>query len=227
MLNWGTIECMFEELHKENFEYVVLRNYEEIDEDNFYLSGHADIDFLTSNGKKFAKIIKAVPRFIEDDGIHYKVMIAGTEVVIDARSVGDGYYDSRWEKNILLNREMKDDRFFVTDSINYYYSLVYHAILQKKALTDDYLNRLNIMAHNLGISATNEQQHLRVLKQFMKKHNYFYTYPYDIHVPLRKELIDEAMLKKQKNVIIRDIKIKALQTGSKIKRTILRDNRSI
>lgn len=227
MLNWEKIEYMFEELHKENFEYVILRNYEEIDEDNFYLSGHADIDFLTSNGKKFAKIIKAVPRYIEDDGIHYKVMIAGTEVAIDARSVGDGYYDSKWEKKMLLNREMKDERFFITDSINYYYSLVYHAILQKKALTDDYLNRLNIMAHNLGISATNEQQHLRVLKQFMKKYNYFYTDPYDIHVPLRKELIDDAMLKKQKNVIIRDIKIKTLQMGSKIKRTILRDNRSI
>lgn len=79
----------------------------------------------------------------------------------------------------------------------------------------------------MGISATNEQQHLRVLEQFMKKYNYFYTDPYDIHVPLRKELIDDAMLKKQKNVIIRDIKIKTLQMGSKIKRTILRDNRSI
>lgn len=101
MSGWNRIEEMFEQLHKANFRYIILRNYEEIEADNFYSSGHADIDFLTSNGHQFAKTIGAYPRFAEDDGIHYKVMIAGTEVVIDVRSVGDGYYDIHWEKEML------------------------------------------------------------------------------------------------------------------------------
>lgn len=221
MPEWNTIDEMFLQLNKEKYPYVILRNYEEMEEDSFYSSEHPDIDFLTTDGKKFAKIIKAYPRFVKDDGIHYKVMIAGTEVTIDARSVGDGYYDVRWEKKILSNRRLKNERFYIADDINYYYSLAYHAILQKKGLTADYLERLNSMAQNLQITAMNEQQHLKALEQFMRANMYFYTLPYDIHVPLRKEMVDSSMIKEQRNVKIRDIKIKLMQLGSRLKHTIL------
>lgn len=222
MLAWNHIEEMFEQLHKANFRYIILRNYEEIDADNFYSSGHADIDFLTSNGHQFAKTIGAYPRFAEDDGIHYKVMIAGTEVIIDARSVGDGYYDIHWEKEMLSRRKLRENRFYIADDQNYYYSLVYHAILQKKALANDYLVRLNAMAKDLNILATTEHEHLNALERFMKEKGYFYTLPYDIHVPLRKELVDQTMVKKQMNIFIRDAKIKLMQMGSRVKHTILR-----
>ncbi len=222
MPGWNQIEEMFEQLHKANFQYIILRNYEEIDADSFYSSGHADIDFLTSNSHQFAKIIGACPRFLEDDGIHYKAMIAGTEVVIDVRSVGDGYYDVRWEKEILSQRKLKENRFYIADEKNYYYSLAYHAILQKKALADDYMVRLDAMARRLNIQASTEQEHLSALEQFMKEKGYFYTLPYDIHVPLRKELVDQTMIKKQMNVSVRDAKIKLMQMGSRVKHTILR-----
>lgn len=222
MSGWNHIEEMFDALHKANFKYVILRNYEEIDADNFYTSGHADIDFLTSNGHQFAKVIGASPRFVKDDGIHYKVMIAGTEVVIDARSVGDGYYDAHWEREILSRREWRENRFYIADDLNYYYSLVYHAILQKKALANDYLVRLNAMAAALNIRAVTEREHLKALERFMKEKGYFYTVPYDIHVPFRKELVDQTMVKKQMNVSLRDGIIKLMQTGSRVKRTILR-----
>lgn len=222
MSGWNHIEEMFEQLHKANFKYIILRNYEEIDADNFYSSGHADIDFLTSNGCQFAKIIGAYPRFVEDDGIHYKVKIAGTEVVIDTRSVGDGYYDAHWEKEMLSRRKLKENRFYIADDQDYYFSLVYHAILQKKALANDYLVRLNAMAKDLNIQASTEQEHLSALEGFMKEKGYFYTLPYDIHVPLRKELVEQTMVKKQMNVSIRDAKIKLMQMGSRVKHTILR-----
>lgn len=222
MSGWNRIEEMFEQLHKANLKYIILRNYEEIDADNFYSSGHADIDFLTSNGRRFAKIIGAYPRFVEDDGIHYKVMIAGNEVVIDARSVGDGYYDARWEKEMLFRRKLKDNRFYIADDQNYYYSLVYHAILQKKAIANDYLVRLNTMARDLNIQASTEQEHLSALEGFMKENGYFYTLPYDIHVPLRIELVNQTMVKKPINVSVRDTKIKLMQMGSRVKHTILR-----
>ena len=222
MPGWNSIEEMLDALHKKDCRYVILRNYEEIDADNFYSSGHADIDFLTDRGKAFARIIQARPRFDTDDGIHYIVVIAGSQVVIDVRSVGDGYYDARWEKTILTARQLVDGRFYAVDPMNYYYSLTYHAILQKKALADDYLKRLNLMAKELSIPAASEQQHLKALERFMKEHRYFYTLPYDIHVPLRRELIDTAMVKKQGNVAMRDAKIRLMQIGSRIKRRILR-----
>ena len=45
MAGWNHIEEMFEQLHKTNFRYIILRNYEEIDADNFILPG---MQILTS-----------------------------------------------------------------------------------------------------------------------------------------------------------------------------------
>ena len=222
MLGWNTIEEMFDALHNAKEPYIILRNYEEIDADNFYTTGHADIDFLTRNGKRFAKCIHAYPRFTSDDGIHYEVLIAGTEVVIDVRSVGDGYYDANWERALLHNRVLLDERFYIPDKENYYYTLVYHAILQKKELAVDYLFRLNKMAEYLGIQAKTEQEHLTALERFLKEKGYYYTIPYDIWVPRRRELIDLKMIKRQMNVRKRDICTKLLQFGSKVKRFIVR-----
>lgn len=130
---WKNIQEMFQALETNNCNYVIMRNYEELLNDNFYCSGHADIDFLTDDVNKFVKVLKAFPRFIEDDKIHYLVDIDGTEVIIDVRTVGDDYYCKKWEKEILKNR-IRINNWYVTDSENYYYSLVYHAILQKKNL---------------------------------------------------------------------------------------------
>lgn len=223
MPGWNTIEDMFLRLNNKNWPYVILRNYEEIEEGSFYSSEHPDIDFLTTDGRKFAQIIQAHPRFVKDDGIHYKVVIAGTEVMIDVRSVGDGYYDAKWEKNILSDRILKNNLFYIVDDMNYYYSLAYHAILQKKALTAEYLGRLNQMALGLQITAMNERQHLDALAYFMKEKAYCYTIPYDIHVPLRREMIDGTMIKYPINVKMRDAGIKLMQLGSKVKRAIFPD----
>lgn len=222
MMGWNTIDEMFTTLHNAKEEYIILRNYEEIDADNFYTSGHADIDFLVRNGKRFAKRIQAYPRFNSDDGIHYKVLIAGTEVIIDVRSVGDGYYDANWERALLRNRMLLDGRFYISNQVDYYFTLIYHAILQKNELAADYLYRLNNMASDLGIQAKTEQEHLIALERYMKDRGYCYTIPYDIWVPLRQELIDTKMVKCQMNVYIRDISTKLLQFGSKVKRHIIR-----
>lgn len=221
MTEWRSIEEMFAALHAANMKYIILRNYEEINADNFYTPGHADIDFLTTNGYRFANLIHAVPRFSQNDGIHYKVIIAGTEVAVDARSIGDGYYDTKWERDMLRNRTMADNRFYVMDEKNYYPSLVYHAVLQKNCLADDYLRKLNQMASSAGISAATEEEHLMELKQFMMEHGYHYTLPCDIHVPLRTDLVDSSMIRKYLSVSLRDTKIKVMQIGSKIKHRMI------
>ena len=167
MKSWNSLEEVFESLHNSNCEYIILRNYEELDDDNFYMSGHADIDFLTLNHQKFADAIGAYPRFLEDDGVHYKINIRGTEVIIDVRTVGDGYYDTNWQKLLLKTKILHDERFFIAKSDAYYYSLVYHAILQKKETSAEYLNRLNQMAKEQDIPACTEKEHLKKLEEYM------------------------------------------------------------
>lgn len=219
--NWDSLSGMFHSLHRNKCEYIVLRNYEELYDQNFYLSGHADIDFLVADYRSFVEIIHAIPRFEVDDKIHYMINIAGTKVIIDVRSVGDDYYDKFWQKAMLKNRYLYDSRFYVTDEKNYYYSLAYHAILQKKALSSDYLERLNAMANHLGIPAITEEEHLMQLNRFMRANNYHYTYPLDIWVPLRITHIDQNLVRKNAPVYMRDLRIKMLQLGSNIKHKII------
>ena len=218
---WENIEEMFAALHNAKCKYVILRNYEEIDAENFYTSGHADIDFLTKDSKCFAQAIHAFPRFISDDGIHYLVNIGGTEVVLDVRSVGDGYYDCKWENMILSKRSFFDKRFYIPDEENAYYSLVYHAILQKQELSEEYLGRLNRMALQCGVVAATKEEHLAALECYMDEKGYRYTVPYDVWVPLKTEYIDPVKVKKEFPIYLRDMKTAAWQFGSKVKHKLL------
>ena len=85
---------------------------------------------------------------------------------------------------------------FINNKQDYYYSLVYHAILQKKELSFDYLYRLNDMAKSLSIKAFDEKIRIISLIEFMQSNHYAFTYPYDIWVPLRVEFIPNKMFNK-------------------------------
>lgn len=221
MFSWNNIRDMFDELDASRCSYLILRNYEEITESNFCCTGHADIDFLVSDNRKFVSVLHAFPRFAEDDGIHYIVNISGEEVIIDVRTVGDGYYATNWQKEMLACKVAHVFGFFTMDAENYYYSLVYHAILQKTELSDEYLIRLNDMAADLEIPAKNADEHLERLNEFMEKHGYYYTFPYDIWVPLNVQLIDTTRVKKGIKVYTRDIKIWLMRIGSRIKHKLI------
>ncbi len=218
---WSRISDVFNALNDSDILYVVLRNYEELSDENYYMSEHADIDFLTDNRARFAKIIGAYPRFVSDDHIHYFIKINDVDVVVDVRETGDGYYDIKWQTGIL-NHRTKTNEYYVPDPENYYYSLVYHAILQKEELSEEYLSRLNRLAETINIAAFTEENHLENLHQFMVENGYCYTIPYDIWVPLQKEKIDTKMIKKQLNVRIRDIRQTALDIGSRIKHSVIK-----
>lgn len=218
---WASIYEMFQALEVNNVNYVILRNYEELLNDNFYCSGHADIDFLTDDVNKFIKVLRAFPRFIEDDKIHYLVDINGTEVIIDVRTVGDDYYCKKWEKEILKNRT-RINNWYVTDSVNYYYSLVYHAILQKKEFADDYKEHLAVMAKELGFEARELSEHIQILVSFMQKNRYYFTYPNDFWVPLNVNYVPNKMVKKVYKIYYRKVKSELIKRLVYVKRNILK-----
>lgn len=218
--SWSNINEFFDALNK-RCNYVILRNYEEITETNFLCEGHADIDFLTDDVCIFVDTMKAYPRFVTDDLIHYFVNISGIEVEVDVRHVGDDYYCKKWELKMLESKK-RINNFYVLDDINYYYSLIYHAVLQKDFLSNEYKKRLYRMAQNNMITANSETEQLNELIKFMKKHSYIFCYPDDYCVPLRVNLVPSKMVRKYYKVVIRKIKWKTLGKLSKIKRKILR-----
>ena len=124
MFNWTSIEEFF--LAIQGLDYVVLRNFETIYSD-ITDTNHPDIDILCSDRKAMLDLVQSDSRTNKtNDYIHRKILIADREVALDIRCVGDGYYDARWEENILTNRVMWNNLCYVPAEKDYFYSLLYH-----------------------------------------------------------------------------------------------------
>ena len=49
--NWESLTAVLKAM-EEAGPFIVLRNYEELDDENYFMSGHDDIDFLVTDDKK-------------------------------------------------------------------------------------------------------------------------------------------------------------------------------
>lgn len=174
------IRSLFSKIN-EDCSYIVLRNFEGFFDD-ILLPGHEDIDFLCGSSKDRDKIIKAfqaVTRAGYDDGYHYFWDYNGIKITLDLRIVGDGYYDKKWQKNMLKSRKYDDRGFFVPDDENYYYSLIYHALYQKEAFPEDYFQKLKLLKPTSNSSASDYENDLI---DFMVKNDYYCYQTKDISV---------------------------------------------
>ena len=59
---------------------LVLRNYEDMSNDNYYMEGHDDIDFLCENQKKAVSVLEAGRNVYWGSPDHFIVKIAGKDV---------------------------------------------------------------------------------------------------------------------------------------------------
>lgn len=181
-------------LNEAGIPYVILRNYENFKDANLYIDGHGDVDLLCVNGRKMAEHLGA-QIFHVDDGVHFYVTIAGDKVSLDLRSVGDGYYCSLWQDDMLSRRVQKDGVWVMCD-VDYFYSLIHHSVLQKRRLSEEYSKRLTMMAEQLGITinSATERGFIQLLETYMSANGYQYVYPTDYMVPLRTSIIDKRLL---------------------------------
>ena len=173
MKEWASFKELFTVLNKE-CSYLVLRNYADITDEGKKDGEHEDIDFLCDDPDAFITLIGCEPRKAAKDKIHQKISVGGAVVPVDIRYVGDGYYDPAWEAEMLGNRRMYDERLYIPGEKDELYSLIYHAIIQKKIISSDYAAKLAGMA---GIAEFSEEWGLKELEAFMKAKGYRYTYP--------------------------------------------------
>ena len=188
--NWNSIDELFDRIN-ESCNYLVMRNYECMDSEEIFTKGHEDIDILCDDYKKMVKVTDARPRSRVNNGVQYYILLKGQKLKIDLRHTGDGYYDPKWQENIIKKRMFHEFGFYVMDEKDYFYSLIYHSVLQKNKLSEDYRIKLSGMAKKLGINADNEEQFIKALDDYMIKEGYYYTYPVDCTVPNRFFLIDK------------------------------------
>lgn len=171
--SWKCLSDFFDYLNS-NILYVVMRNFEGIPE-YYNTEEHGDIDILTDNYMWFHKLSGVSKVYSERYRVHHEILIGDEKIRFDFRYVGDGYYDRKWEKDILKNRTMGKGGIYIPNNEDYGYMLLYHALIQKKQIARDYTIKLN---HIFGEGGWN----MDYLKDFMNRRGYRFVCPNDLTV---------------------------------------------
>jgi hypothetical protein len=173
---WDSLHSFFSYLNQRE-KYLVLRNYESLS-DVGLLDEHPDIDVLCEDVGSFLLSAGAIPRTKnKKDKVHQKVLIDDRFVSLDVRYIGDGYYDKNWQIEMLNHRLLMNNFCYVMDKENYFYSLIYHAIIQKHDISNDYKIMLKILSTDFDLSVDRESEYLVILQEYMRRKKFFFTYP--------------------------------------------------
>ncbi len=161
----------------ETTNYAVLRNHEMLPNE-FKTDLHGDIDIICESYKNICNILNAVPKFKGSDRVYNTV--GGEKIPYDIRYFGDDYYCYNFEKDMLETKIINENGVSVLSNEYYFYSLIYHAIYQKKRVSVDYYDKIFDLFCKLGLDKKyNIEEYVSLfdlyfilLKDFMKEHNY-------------------------------------------------------
>ncbi len=149
---WESIEKLFDYLNRFT-KYIVMRNFECLP-DEYTMAEHGDIDLLVENFDEVVYLTNAEKVFPESYRVHYRIMINGEEVLFDFRYVGDNYYDEKFERLLLKERILDPKGFYRPSDKLYFVNLLYHALVHKPVFSEDYQNRLVILADKINMQST-------------------------------------------------------------------------
>jgi hypothetical protein len=192
-MNNGTVISITEllqSIHDED--YLILRNFEGIDNTSF-ASDHPDIDILCADRERLCKKINAIPRLKKDDGIHYKILLGDYDIPVDIRTPGDGYLCEKWECALLAGKIKNIQGFNIPDDVNYFYSLLYHVLIQKSSVSEEYKKKLEYLASKIRIDFSMSNS-LKILEQFMEANKYYYTYSNYLSATHNFESVNRALI---------------------------------
>lgn len=159
--------------------YCVLRNHECLP-DEYTVEGHGDIDLLVENKNYIKYLTLAHDVHNLPYRVYHTIKVAGNDVPFDFRFLGDQYYDPKWEQDILNTRQFNTKGFFVPNKENQFYSLLYHAYIQKKVVADDYHQKLKYYADSISEKYTPSiKDAVRLLDCFLERKDYEYVKPFD------------------------------------------------
>lgn len=162
--------------------YVVLRNYEDLEN----LPANSDIDILTSD-IDFSFHINGSRKHRYINRAAYQISIDKKKYDVDMRLKGDGYYDSNWTNDILKNKILYNDKFYIPDPVNEFYSLLYHVLIHKNDFNKKYNDRLVRLSKKLDLKFSSDfvgdrKKMMNLLETFLSKKKYNVTRPADFSV---------------------------------------------
>jgi hypothetical protein len=194
--------------------WLVLRNFEFLPA-NFF-GNDTDVDVLCENILLFSKHMNLVKR---SWGIGaYQTIIHNECVPFDIRFQGDDYYDRLWEFNMLKNKIHTSENVPRMNSIDYFFSLLYHSKIQKLVVKEIYIERFYMLSREIKLigygydDVYDDYKVARIISEFLTYNNYKYYKPLDVNVPENNSVMKyiDADLK-LKMVFKTPLKIKIIQ----------------
>lgn len=186
--HWDTINQIFEILNA-RINYVVLRNFECLP-NNYYCKKHGDIDLLVEELNETVHLLNAEKVFSEEYRVHYKIKIGKEDVLFDFRYIGDKYYCSEWGSKILKKYDIYNC-VKVPNEENYIYSLLYHALIHKPSISDDYKDKMYKY-----FKTYNTDELIEKLNSYLTKNKYYITDPIDQSVFYNYKYAQEINIKR-------------------------------
>jgi len=161
--------------------YLVQRSFETLPE----INEEKDIDFLTDNYQRLASALGV----LQVKKYPYKgyIYVNGEKINVDLRFVGDKYYNVNWQKD-MLDRKEKRGEVYSPRIDDYFFSLLYHAKLQKPEVKLKYVSVFEELSEKLNFDwfnikkLENDEEIGLILKGFYQGYNYFFEDPIDTGV---------------------------------------------
>jgi serine/threonine protein kinase len=121
----------FSYLNDIDFEYVVLRNWENLPYD-VKVGPHSDLDLLVYDFEHFREVFGDKIEIVHDlPRVQHKIPIGDSYILCDVRHVGDNYYPYEFQLEILKSREWNKRGFFTPNPVMHRVALSYHAVHHK------------------------------------------------------------------------------------------------
>jgi len=171
---------VFAELDRHpRLQWLVMRNFEDMPR-HTVIDDHLDVDLLVSDYYLVKRILdgdSATGQRYEDG--HHRILnhvvIANKKVLFDFRSVGDNYYDTKLQQDMLHTRVRHPNGFYVPCPELHLHSLIYHAIIHKRKISSTYVD---VFRHyGLQDAQINKETLRSKLDLFMKTAGYRYVKP--------------------------------------------------
>lgn len=176
---WQNPKEIFQMLNS-TINYVVLRNFEEMP-NNLITEKHADIDLLTDEQWQIPHVLNMKKVSDVNVGFSPFVIIKNNKIKFDIKYVGDRYYDENWSRDMLRRRKLNKNGVFVPSDKDHFFSLLYHMIIHKRKLSDDYCEKLFLIAPDQVLKQHQKKDFTdfnklnSILIEFMKENNYKFT----------------------------------------------------
>lgn len=168
---WENIEQVFRALNV-SFPYVMLRGQQQI-WNGYFPEQHRDIDILIHN-RYYDQVVALVggKPDCNPDRPHQRIEINGETYYIDIWRTEHYYFDPKWEMIMLKNRCLQNGLMVLSKEDNYY-ALLYHCVVVKGFISDDYALELRKYT---GEDLSNKDAALKLL-EFLKLNHYEIVYP--------------------------------------------------